>query len=69
MSRAFIDWRKEDYAKMYAERELTLQRAAMEGGISVREMMDYLKDRRTPVQYDLEDLEEDMRNFYGRMGH
>jgi len=65
--RALVDWKKEHYAKMYAENKLTLERAAMEAGISVREMMDYLKGRKIAMQYDVEDLEEDMRNFYRRI--
>jgi predicted HTH domain antitoxin len=40
----------------------------MDAGISVREMMEYLKQRKIPVQYSIEDLEEDMKNFYKRMG-
>ena len=46
---------------------MTLERAAMEVGISVREMMEYLKQRKIPMQYDIEDLEEDMKSFYKRM--
>jgi len=34
----------------------------------VREMMEYMKQKKTPAQYDIEDLEEDMKNFYKRMG-
>jgi len=40
----------------------------MDAGISVSEMMEYLKQRKIPAQYDIEDLEEDMKNFYKRMG-
>jgi len=46
---------------------MTLERAAMEVGISVREMMEYLKQRKISMQYDIEDLEEDMKSFYKRM--
>jgi len=47
---------------------LTLERAAMDSGVSVREMMEYLKTRKIPAQYDVDDLEEDMKNFYKRIG-
>jgi len=35
---------------------------------SVREMMEYLKARKIPAQYDVADLDEDMKNFYKRVG-
>ena len=66
--RAVMDWKKEHAGKLYAEGAVTLERAAMEAGVSVREMMEYMKQRKIPAQYDLEDLEEDMRNFYKRIG-
>jgi len=66
--RAVTDWKKEYAARLYAEGRLTLERAAMDSDISVREMMEYFKARKIPAQYDLEDLEEDMKNFYKRIG-
>jgi predicted HTH domain antitoxin len=58
----------EHAARLYSENKVTLERAAMEASVSVREMMDYLKGRKIPAQYDLEDLEEDMQNFYRGVG-
>ena len=66
--RAVAEWKKEYAARLYADGSVTLERAAMEAGVSVREMMEYLKAKRVPAQYDVEDLEEDMKNFYKRMG-
>jgi len=66
--RAVTDWKKEYAAKLYAEGRVTMERAAMECEVSVREMMEYLKARRIPAQYDVDDLEEDMKNFYKRIG-
>lgn len=68
LHRAVTDWKKEYAARLYAEGKLTLERAAADSGISVREMMEYLKARKIPAQYDVKDLEEDMKNFYKRMG-
>lgn len=65
--KAVIEWKKEYAAKLYCEGTITLERAAMEVGISVRQMMEYLKQRRIPAQYGLEDLEEDMKSFYERL--
>ena len=66
--KAVTDWKKEYAARLYAEGRVTMERAAMECGVSVREMMEYLKARKIPAQYDVEDLEEDMKNFYRRIG-
>jgi len=68
LDKAVADWKKEYAAKSYADGSITLERAAMDGGISVREMMDYLKQTKKVSQYDREDLEEDMTNFYKRLG-
>jgi len=68
LAKSITDWKKEHASRLYAESGITLERAAMEAGVSVREMMDYLKARRIPAQYSLEDLEEDMRNFYKKIG-
>jgi len=65
--RAVAEWKKEYAARLYADGSITLERAAMDAGVSVREMMEYLKAKRVPAQYDVEDLEEDMKNFYKRM--
>ncbi len=68
LHRAVIEWKKEHAARLYAQSKLTLERAAMEAEVSVREMIEYLRTRKIPAQYDLEDLEEDMKNFYKRVG-
>ncbi len=68
LAKAVTEWEKEYAAKLYSEGKVTLERAAMEANVSVREMMDYLRTRKVVAQYDLEDLEEDMKNFYRRVG-
>ncbi len=45
--------------------KLTLARAAREAGVSLWEMMDYARARKVPVQYDLEDLQRDVRTIHG----
>jgi predicted HTH domain antitoxin len=67
LCRAIVDWKKEYMAKLYSEGRISLERAAMEAGISVREMMEYFRQRKVSAQYGLEDLEEDMKNFYKRI--
>lgn len=68
LHKAVTDWKKEYAARLYSEGRVTLERAAADSGVSVREMMQYLKTSKIPAQYDVEDLEEDMRNFYKRIG-
>jgi predicted HTH domain antitoxin len=68
LAKGITDWKLKHAAKLYAEKKVTLERAAMEAGVSVREMLEYMKGRKIPAQYDLEDLEEDIRNFYRRIG-
>lgn len=62
--KAVSEWRKDYAARLYAERKLTLERAASEAGVSVREMMEWLRVKKVPGQYELSDLEEDMTRFY-----
>ena len=44
-----------------------MEKAAIDAGVSVREMMEYLKQKKVPSQYNTEDLDEDMKNFYKRI--
>jgi hypothetical protein len=38
----------------------------MDAGVSIREMMDFLKLRKIPLQYDAEYLKNDMESFHSR---
>ena len=64
---AIREWKLEYAARVYAENRVTLARAAEEAGVSVREMMEYLRQKRVPAQYDLEDFEQDMKGIYSRL--
>lgn len=55
------------YAGRLYEGRPMLERAGLDSDMSVREMVKYLKARKISSQYGLEDLEEDMKNFYRRM--
>ena len=65
--RALADWKKEYAARLYGERKMTLERAAAEAGVSVREMMEYVAQKRVPGQYGLRDLEDDMTRLYKKL--
>lgn len=54
--------------RQYGKGEVTLARAAEEAGSSVREMMEYLRQQKIPLQYDMEDFERDLKGIYDRLG-
>ena len=43
------------------------ERAAIEAEVGVREMMEYLRQKKIPGQYDLSELEEDMARLYKKV--
>ena len=61
------EWKLEYAARLYQENKVTLGRAAEEAGVSAREMMDYLRQKKVAMQYDAEDFESDLKAIYGRM--
>jgi len=68
LHKAVMDWKRDHAARLYADGSVSLERAAMDAGISVREMMEYIKQRKILGQYDIEDLEEDMTSIRKRSG-
>ncbi len=65
--RAVGEWKLEHYAQEYSRGEVTLSRAAEDGGVSVWEMAEYLTRRKIPSQYALDDLEHDLRIINSRL--
>jgi predicted HTH domain antitoxin len=61
------DWKMEHAAELYQESRITLEVAAREAGVSMREMLDYLRQKKIPMQYDLEDFEKDLKRIYQRL--
>ena len=64
LSNAVRQWKLEHYARLYGDGKATLARAARDAGVSLWEMMDYARARKTPVQYDLEDLKQDLQTIH-----
>lgn len=60
------EWKLEYSAKRYQENRITMEKAAEEAGLSLREMMEYLRQKKIAVQYDLEDFERDLKGIYQR---
>jgi len=46
---------------------VTLAKAAEDAGVSVREMMEYLRQKKAPVEYDPEDFEQDLKGIFARL--
>lgn len=64
---AIREWKLEYAAKLYAGNRVTLARAAEQAGVSVREMMEYFRQKKVPMQYDLDDFEQDLKGIYARL--
>lgn len=63
LSRAIREWKLEHYARQYGEGKVSLARAAREAGVSIWEMLDYVRQRKIAAQYDLDDFREDVRTL------
>jgi len=57
------EWKLQRALESYREGTATLPRAAEIAGLSVWEMIDILSRRKIQPQYDIEDLEEDLKAF------
>jgi predicted HTH domain antitoxin len=66
LSRAIGDWKLEHYSRLYNSGKLTLARAAREAGVSLWEVMDYVKTKKITAQHDLEDFRRDLKIVMGR---
>jgi len=66
--KAVGEWKRDYYSHQYGEGKMTLARAAQEAGVSVWEMMDYVRQRKIGAQYDLEDFRKDLQTVLRRVG-
>lgn len=62
------DGKREHYARKCGDGCITLARAARDAGVSLWEMMDYVRQRRIATQYDVDDLRKDMATALKRSG-
>ena len=61
LSKATREWKLDFFARQYAEGKVGVARAAREAGVSVWEMMAYLRQKKIAAQYDMADFEHDLR--------
>jgi predicted HTH domain antitoxin len=57
------EWALQKAVELYRDGTVTLSRAAEIAGISIWEMIDVLGKRKIILQYDVEDLEEDLKTL------
>ena len=57
------EWLLERAVESYRKGTVTLSRAAEISGISIWEMIDILEKKKITLQYDVEDLEEDLKTL------
>ena len=62
------EWKRQNAVNLYQRSKVTLARAAEEAGLSVREMMVYLRQGKIAIQYDIDDFETDMKGLEARLG-
>ena len=65
--KATRDWKLAHFADAYAQGKLSASKAAAEAGVSVWEMLAYLKQNKVPSQYDAEEWEQDLKAVTARV--
>jgi len=65
LDRAINNWKLEKASNMYINKKVTLERAAEIAAVSVREMINYLKENELEIgNMSAKDLEEDIYHMY-----
>ena len=68
LDRAIKDWRIEKAVKMYMGKKVTLEKSAEIAEVSVRELINYLKEEELEIgNLSAEDLGDDIKRMYGRI--
>ena len=65
--KAMGEWKLDYYAKLYADGKLSVARAAKECGVSIWEMLECLRVKKIPSQYDFEEWERDLGTVQNRV--
>jgi len=59
LAKAITDWKLEKALMLYHDGKVTLRKAAKIADVSLWEMMEIVKERKVPIQYDYEDFRAD----------
>ncbi len=60
LSKAIPDWKLKYALKLYQNKEISLGKAAELSSLSIWEFLEYLAEKKIPLNYDLEDFKEDL---------
>ena len=63
LAKAIDEWKKDHAVEMYKKGEFSFGQAAKFAEISVWDFPNLLKDKRVPLNLDLEELESDLRTI------
>lgn len=61
LSRAIPEWKLEYALKLYQDKKVSIGKAAELSSISIWEFMEKLSQLKIPINYNLEDLENDLK--------
>ena len=68
LNKAIKDWKLEKAVNMYKEKKVTLEKSAEIGEVSVRELINYLKEKESEIgNLSAKDLDEDIKSMYKRL--
>jgi predicted HTH domain antitoxin len=68
LDRAIKNWKLEKASKMYADKKVTLEKAAEIALVSVRGMINYLREKGMEIgNLSVEDLDTDITEMYKRL--
>ena len=66
LARAVHDWKLEYYAGQYTAGLIGVAGAAAAAGVPVWQMMEYLRAKKVPAQYDLHEWQADVEDLFYR---
>lgn len=61
LDRAIPEWKLEYALKLYQDKKISVGKATELSSISIWEFMEKLSQRKIPINYNLEDLENDLK--------
>ncbi len=63
LARALVEWKREEALKKYQEGIFSTEQAAAFIGISTWSFLSLLKEKKIPLQYDLQDFKKELKEI------
>ncbi|MBM3934101.1 MAG: hypothetical protein FJ319_07345 [SAR202 cluster bacterium] len=67
LAKAIASWKLDYFARQYGDGKVSTARAAREAGVTVWEMMEYLRLKKITSQYDMAALDHDLAQLEGEV--